>query len=183
MSQIGRKPIDLPENVQVKLENNFITITGPLGEMPMEFDNRISVKEEDSRILVSRASDEKRHRELHGLTRALIQNMVTGVTNGFKIELQLVGVGFSAEVKGGGYIMLNLGYSHPIILEIPDGINIDTPNQTTIVISGIDKQSVGQVAAKIRSFRKPEPYKGKGIRYSDEYVRRKAGKAIGATGG
>ena len=182
MSQIGRKPIEIPEKVQINLKDNFITVTGPLGEMPWTFDKRISVKVDESQLVVERSSDEKRHRELHGLTRAIINNMVVGVTEGFKIELQLVGVGYTAEVKENRFIVLNLGYSHPIIMEIPSGIKIETPNQTTIIVSGIDKQSVGQVAAKIRSFKKPEPYKGKGIKYSNEYIRRKAGKAIGATG-
>jgi len=131
------------------------------------------------KIVITRTTDQKKHRELHGLTRALIANMVTGVSTGFKKELTLNGVGYSADSKNGVFLILNLGFSHAIYLEIPKGISIETEKLTKIIISGIDKQQVGQVAAKIRSFRKPEPYKGKGIRYSDEFIRRKAGKTVG----
>ena len=179
MSQIGRKPINIPEDVDVTIGNGSIIIKGKLGELIQSYDPIINVTHQDNLVVVSRPSDEKRHRELHGLYRSLIANMVQGVSEGYKRELQLVGVGYTADASKGDFMLLNLGFSHPIYFEKPDGIKFETPNSTTIIISGINKQSVGQVAAKIRELRKPEPFKGKGIRYSDEFVRRKAGKTVG----
>ncbi len=179
MSHIGKKPIDIPEGVQVEIKGGcLINIKGKLGELSQSFSSEIKVSVEDKLVNVTRPTDGKTHRELHGLTRALISNMVSGVTEGFKKELTLVGVGFTASSKG-SMLLINAGYSHPIYFQKPEGIEFETPNATTIVVKGIDKQSVGQVAAKIRSIRKPEPYKGKGIKYTDEHIRRKAGKTVG----
>ena len=179
MSRIGIQPIEIPEKVNITVNNNIVNVSGALGELTYLYDNNIDVKVEENMVYVSRLSENKKNRELHGLTRALINNMVLGVSNGFKKELQLNGVGYSAEQKQNKFLQLNLGFSHPIIIEIPKELKVETPNNTTIIISGINKQYVGQFAAKVRSFRKPEPYKGKGIKYSDEIIRRKAGKAIG----
>jgi large subunit ribosomal protein L6 len=179
MSQIGRKPVDIPEGVEVTIATGSIAVKGKLGELSQKYNSVIKFSQEDSKIVVSRLSDEKEHRELHGLYRALVANMVKGVSEGYKKELQLVGVGYTADATRGSFLLLNLGFSHSIYFEKPDGIKFETPNTTTIIVSGIDKQSVGQVAAKIRALRKPEPFKGKGVRYSDEIVRRKAGKTVG----
>ena len=179
MSRIGIQPIEVPEKVNIIIKNNFINVSGSLGELKYLYDKNINVKVENNMVHVSRISEGKKNRELHGLTRALINNMVLGVSSGFRKELQLNGVGYSAEQKQNKFLQLNLGFSHPIIIEIPEELKVETPNNTTIIISGINKQYVGQFAAKVRSFRKPEPYKGKGIKYSDEIIRRKAGKAIG----
>lgn len=176
MSQIGRKPIEILDGVEVNISAESISVKGKLGELSMNYNPAITIGQEDNKILVSRPSDEKEHRELHGLYRALVANMIEGVANGYKKELQLVGVGFTADANKGNFLLLNLGFSHPIYFEKPEGIKFETPNATTIIITGIDKQAVGQVAAKIRELRKPEPFKGKGVRYSDEVVRRKAGK-------
>lgn len=147
--------------------------------MSEDYNSVMSISLENNILVVSRPSDEKQHRELHGLYRALIANMIQGVSEGYKKELQLVGVGYTADANKGNFLLLNLGFSHPIYFEKPEGIKFETPNTTTIIVSGINKQSVGQVAAKIRALKKPEPFKGKGIRYSDEVVRRKAGKTVG----
>ena len=179
MSQIGRKPIDVPEGIDVTIGSDSIVVKGKLGELSQEYNSMIKISQENDMLVVSRSSDEKQHRELHGLYRSLIANMIQGVSEGYKRELQLVGVGYTADANKGNFLLLNLGFSHPIYFEKPEGIKFETPNTTTIIISGIDKQSVGQVAAKIRALRKPEPFKGKGIRYSDEVVRRKAGKTVG----
>ncbi len=179
MSRIGRKPVQIPDGVTVKQDGSLITVKGSMGELSHEFPQDIVIKIADNQIDVTRPSDEKKYRELHGLTRALLANMVNGVSKGYKKELKLNGVGYTADAKSGKFIILNLGYSHAIYFQIPEGIKIETPNPTTIFVSGIDKQKVGEVSAKIRSFRKPEPYKGKGIRYVDEFVRRKAGKTVG----
>ena len=179
MSRIGMKPIVVPEKVNVKIDNNNIVVSGALGELNFIFDKSIDVKLDENLINVLRLNEDKKSRQLHGLSRALINNMVLGVSKGFKKELQLNGVGYNAEQKLNKFLQLNLGYSHPIIIEVPSELKVETPNNTTIIISGINKQYVGQFSAKIRSFRKPEPYKGKGIKYSDEIIRRKAGKAIG----
>ena len=179
MSRIGKKTIILPDGVSFRCKENSVTVKGKLGELTQKFDPAIKIEEIDGALVVTRSSDIKKHRELHGLSRALLANMVSGVTDGFKKELLLNGVGYAADAKDGVVLIMNLGFSHAIYFEIPDGINIETVKLTRIIISGIDKQKVGQVAAKIRSFRKPEPYKGKGIRYSDEFVRRKAGKTVG----
>jgi len=176
MSRVGKKPIPIPDKTQVSIDNQAVTVKGPRGSMSLEVHSEMAVAVEDNNIVVSRPSDLKRHRALHGLTRALLNNLVVGVTEGFKRELQIIGVGYRAEMKGKTLVM-QLGYSHPVVMVPPEGISIDVrPKENIVTVSGNDKQMVGQVAAKIRSFRKPEPYKGKGVRYIDEHVRIKAGK-------
>ena len=181
MSRVGRKPIPLEKGVKIEIKGSAITVSGPKGELGAEVHRAIHVDVKDNQILVGRSGDLKIERALHGLWRALIQNMVKGVTQGFSRKLELVGVGYRAEIKG-KKLQLALGFSHPILFAPPDGIKIEAPTQTSITISGIDKQLVGQVAAKIRSFRPPEPYKGKGVKYEGEVIRRKAGKAAAASG-
>jgi large subunit ribosomal protein L6 len=181
VSRIGRKPITIPQGVKVQKSDLQINVAGPKGELNARVHPDVTVEIKDNTITVQRPSDVKQHRALHGLWRALIQNMLNGVTAGYSRKLELVGVGYRAEMKG-KKLQLALGFSHPILFQPPDGIKIETPSQTNVTISGIDKQLVGQVAAKIRSFRPPEPYKGKGIKYEGEYVRRKAGKAAAASG-
>ena len=177
MSHIGKKPIDIPEGVEVNVsDSNQVSVKGKLGELSQEFDSKLTIDKDEKVIKVAIPEDTKKFRELHGLTRALIANMIEGVSNGYVKELSLVGVGYTADAKNSNYLLLNLGFSHPVYFEKPDSITFETPSQTSIIVKGIDKQAVGQVAAKIRSLRKPEPYKGKGVRYSDEIVRRKAGK-------
>ena len=185
MSQIGKQAIEIPDKVsiEVDLKVGMVEVKGPLGTLTQNVDSRVTVTAKDGLISVSRKTDNKKDRELHGLYRSLINNMVHGVCNGFSKELNLVGVGYTADASKGNFLLLNLGFSHPIYFEKPEGINIETPNATTILIKGINKQMVGQVAAKIRSLRKPEPYKGKGVKYSDEIIRRKAGKTVGAGAG
>jgi large subunit ribosomal protein L6 len=178
MSRIGRKPITIPSGVTVAVEGSTVKVKGPKGELSRTFEPSMKVRVEDNEILVERPSDEKRERALHGLTRALLANMVAGVTEGFKKTLEIVGVGYRAEKKGKN-LVVSVGYSHPVNYPEPQGITLSTPAPTTIVIEGIDKQKVGQVAAELREFRPPEPYKGKGIRYQGEQVRRKAGKTAG----
>ena len=182
MSQIGKQKIEVPDKVSIDIneKNGQVHVKGPLGDLIQNIDSRIEVSVKDDLIAVNRKSDNKKDKELHGLYRSLINNMVHGVSNGFSKELNLVGVGYTADASKGNFLLLNLGFSHPIYFEKPEGITIDTPNATTILIKGINKQMVGQVAAKIRSLRKPEPYKGKGVKYSDEVIRRKAGKTVGA---
>ncbi len=182
MSRIGKQPVPIPEKTKIDINGANVTVTGPKGSLSFEVPPDINVAIEEKELVVKRKSDLKKNRALHGLTRALIYNMVEGVNKGYKKELQIVGVGFRAEVKG-KIMVMNLGYSHPIIFRPPEGIHIVVePKENRIEVSGIDKQLVGQVAAKIRSFRKPEPYKGKGIRYMGEHVRHKAGKTAGSTG-
>ncbi len=176
MSRIGRKPVTIPKGVNVKSADGSLTVKGPKGELSARVHPSISVKLEGDQALLSRVSDTKKDRALHGLWRALLQNMILGVTDGYSKKLEIVGVGYRAELKG-KKLQLQIGYSHPILFNPPDGIKIEVPTQTNITISGADKQLVGLVAAKIRSFRQPEPYKGKGIKYEGEYIRRKAGKA------
>ena len=179
MSRIGKLPIDIPDNVTVDLsKENLMIVKGPKGELSNKFSPHMDITVEDKRILVARRNDEKLARSLHGLTRALISNMVEGVKTGFSKKLEIVGIGYKAELKG-KKLLINIGYSHPIIVSVSDDISLSTPSPTEIIISGIDKELVGLVSAKIRSFRKPEPYKGKGIKYSGEYIRRKAGKTAG----
>jgi len=178
VSRIGRKPIEKPEGVQVTLQGSAVSVQGPKGTLAMEIPSGIQVEVEDNRVMVSRESDEKKHRALHGLTRALLANMVEGVTKGFEKRLDLVGVGYRAQLQG-KKLVLSVGYSHPEEVDPPQGIEIEVPAPTKIVVKGIDKQQVGEVAARIRAIRKPEPYKGKGIKYETEVVRRKAGKAGG----
>jgi len=180
MSRVGNAPIDVTEKVSVDIgANNLVTVKGPKGELSLQVDPEIGLSLEDATLTVSRPTDQKRHKTMHGLYRSLLNNMVTGVVEGFTRELEVIGVGFRASVQN-GILELALGFSHPIYFVPPDGISIDVDTKrgknTFVVVSGIDKQMVGQVAAKIRSLRPPEPYKGKGVRYSDEYVRRKAGK-------
>ena len=176
MSRIGKKPITIPAGVDVKLDGNNVTVKGAKGELSYTFNADITVAVEGNEIIVTRPSDVKEHRALHGLTRTLIANMVEGVANGYKKELQVNGVGYRAQKQGKDLVM-NLGYSHQVIMPEVDGITVDVPNNTTIIISGPDKQKVGQFAAEVREKRPPEPYKGKGIKYVDEYIRRKEGKA------
>lgn len=176
MSRIGRKPVEIPKGVIVTLKDGGITVKGPKGELQEQIHPDISVEVKDGQVLVMRHSEETKSRALHGLWRALIHNMVVGVTEGYTRKLEIVGVGYRAEIKGSRLNLL-LGFSHPIVFSAPDGVKIEAPTQTSIVISGVHKQLVGLVAAKLRSLRPPEPYKGKGVKYEGEYIRRKAGKA------
>ena len=178
MSRIGKKPVVIPAGVTVTQSGHNIKIKGPKGELQNEFHQNISISVKGNEITVTRPDDAKENKALHGLTRALLQNMINGVTNSYQKTLDIVGVGYRAELKGKN-LLINIGYSHPIYFMPPDGVALQTPTQTQIVISGIDKQLVGLVAAKIRSIRQPEPYKGKGIKYSDEQILRKAGKTAG----
>ena len=178
MSRIGKKPIELTKGVTVSREGDVLKVKGPKGELRQKLVSNISVEVTENEIIVTRPNDTKQNKSLHGLTRALIQNMVTGVTTSYTKTLDIVGVGYRVELKGKN-LLLNIGYSHPIYLIPPDEVTLEVPTQTQIVVSGSDKQLVGQVAAKIRSFRKPEPYKGKGIKYSEEHIQRKAGKTAG----
>lgn len=179
MSRIGRKPVSIPAGVTVKVENGNVTISGPKGTLVQDYDNKvITVKVENNEVIVSRANDVNHTRAKHGLYRALINNMVKGVTEGFERNLEIKGVGYKAQVQG-NKLVLNLGYSHPIEMEAIEGIKIECPTMTTIKISGIDKQKVGQFASNIRDLRPVEPYHGYGVRYDDEYVIRKVGKAAG----
>ncbi|MCX7779978.1 MAG: 50S ribosomal protein L6 [Negativicutes bacterium] len=178
MSRIGRMPIPVPSGVTVKIDGNVVSVKGPKGELSREIPKDITVEQAEGALYVKRPSDEKEHKSLHGLTRTLIANMVTGVTQGFSKTLEIAGVGYRA-AKAGTKLNLTLGFSHPVEVEPPKGITIDVPAPTKIIISGIDKEAVGALAAKIRSFREPEPYKGKGIKYEGEIIRRKVGKAGG----
>lgn len=178
MSRIGKKPVLVPKGVTVTLSGNFLKVRGPKGELENHFHRAMKIDVKENEVNVTRPNDLKENKALHGLTRALIQNMVNGVTKGYEKSLEIVGVGYRAEMKGKN-LLLNIGYSHPIYFMPPDGIVLQTPTQTQITISGIDRQLVGMVASKIRSIRKPEPYKGKGIKYSDEQIQRKAGKTAG----
>lgn len=175
MSRIGNKSIIVPAEVQVKLEGQKITVTGPKGTLEREIHRNISVEMEENTIKVTRKNDEPANRSLHGLTRTLIQNMIIGVTSGYNRELQINGVGYRVQ-KQGNNLNLTLGYSHPVIFEAPVGITFDVPNANTIIVNGIDKELVGQTAAVIRSKRPPEVYRGKGIKYAEEVIRRKEGK-------
>lgn len=175
MSRIGRKPVAVPESVTVELAPGRVAVKGPKGELSQALSPEMTVEQEDGVVTVSRPTDRGEHRALHGLTRSLIANMVEGVTEGFEKRLEIQGVGYRAQLKGKS-LELALGYSHPVSVEPPEGIEFEAPSQTEVVVRGIDKQLVGQVAADIRKRRPPEPYKGKGIRYSDEHVVRKVGK-------
>ena len=176
MSRIGREPVAIPAGVTVTVaEGNVVTVKGALGELTEAFSPVLGISVEGATLTVTRPNDDKEVRALHGLTRAKISNMVSGVTNGFSKKLEIVGVGYKAE-KQGKKIVLNLGHSHPIYFEEADGISFDVPDSTTIIVKGIDKQKVGQVAATVRSKRPPEPYLGKGVKYTGEKIRRKAGK-------
>lgn len=175
MSRIGRKPISLPPSVEIKIEDGVITVKGPKGVLSQSIPEDITIEQQESELLVTRPSDAKKHRAFHGLTRALVANMVTGVTAGFEKKLEMVGVGYRAQMQG-NKLVINIGFSHPIEIEPPAGIEFEVPAVTKITVKGIDKQLVGNTAADIRAIRKPEPYKGKGLRYENEVIRRKAGK-------
>jgi large subunit ribosomal protein L6 len=177
MSRIGKAPITVPSGVEVGVTGSTVKVKGPKGELSREIPDRVTVRQDGDSILVERTDDTREARALHGLIRSLVANMVTGVTEGFRKELDIVGVGYRAAAKGGSSIELALGFSHPVVVDAPPGIEFVVPQPTRIEVHGIDKQLVGQVAADIRAWRKPEPYKGKGVRYVDEHVRRKAGKA------
>ena len=176
MSRIGKKPITIPAGVDVKLNGSEVTVKGPKGELKNTFNSAMNIAVEGNEIVVTRPSDAKEHRSLHGLTRTLIANMVEGVTNGYTKELEVNGVGYRAQKQGKNLVM-NLGFSHQVIMEEIPGITIEAPTPNKFVISGADKQMVGQFAAEVREKRPPEPYKGKGIKYADEHIRRKEGKA------
>ena len=177
MSRVGKKPVNI-KDITFTQDENEVKVKGKLGELSMTVPGNIKVEVQEEEVVVTRPDDQKVNRAMHGLTRALLQNMVTGVSEGYSKELTIIGVGYRAELKGKN-LLLSLGYSHPIYFAPPDEITIEVPLPTQIIIKGIDKELVGLVAAKIRSFRKPEPYKGKGIRYSDEVVIKKAGKTAG----
>jgi large subunit ribosomal protein L6 len=177
MSRIGKSPISVPSGVDITLSAGSISVKGPQGTLSRSLPGEITVRQEDSTLVVERPNDERQNRALHGLTRSLVANMVTGVTTGFTKELEIVGVGYRATAKGPNAIELALGFSHAVPVQAPDGITFEVPAPTRIIVKGIDKEKVGQVAADIRKIRKPEPYKGKGVRYAGEYVQRKAGKA------
>lgn len=175
MSRIGNLPIVIPEKVEIKIIGEVVEVKGPKGQLSSTISPKINISQEDKQLIFTRSSEDKDTVALHGLARALVNNMVVGVITGYEKTLLVEGVGFKVETKGNNLI-LNIGFSHNIVFKIPKAVAIETPNPNTIKVSGIDKYIVGQIAAKIRSFKKPEPYKGKGIRYHDEYVRRKAGK-------
>ncbi|ELK46831.1 50S ribosomal protein L6 [Halobacillus sp. ACCC02827] len=175
MSRVGLKTLEIPEGVEITQDNNTITVKGPKGELTRTFHQDITVKIEDNVLSVSRPSDHKDHRALHGTTRSLIGNMVEGVSKGYEKSLEIIGVGYRAQ-KQGQTVVINAGYSHPVEVENREGIEIEVPTNTKVIVKGIDKELVGAVAAKIRAIRPPEPYKGKGIRYEGEHVRRKEGK-------
>lgn len=177
MSRIGRKPIPVPSGVDVAIVERTISVKGPKGQLSITIPGEMAVKQEESTLFVERPNDERQNRALHGLTRSLLNNCVTGVTEGFTKELEIVGVGYRAQAKGPKALELALGFSHPVNVEAPEGITFQVPSPTSIIVEGIDKELVGLVAANIRKIRKPEPYKGKGVRYKGEYVARKAGKA------
>jgi len=176
MSRIGKNPVPIPAGVEVSVEGSTIRVKGPRGELSRTMAQDITVEKEGDEIVVRRPSDEAKHRALHGLSRTLVANMVEGVTDGFRKTLEIVGVGYRAEKKPFG-LTLNLGYSHPIDYPAPEGIELNAPSPTVVEVTGVNKEVVGQVAAEIRGLRPPEPYKGKGVRYRGEVIRRKAGKA------
>ncbi len=176
MSRIGKAPVPIPGGVEVKVNGQTVTVKGPKGGLERTFAPNVTVAVADGEAVVTRSDDTRQSRALHGLTRALLNNMVVGVSDGFRKELQAVGVGYRASLKGKDLELL-VGFSHPVVMQAPDGVDVEVPEPTKIIVSGIDKEKVGQFAAEVRSVRPPEPYKGKGIRYVDEYVRRKAGKA------
>lgn len=177
MSRIGNAPVTVPSGVDVTVADGTVTVKGPKGTLSRNIPGDIEIQQADGTLTFVRPNDERKNKALHGLTRSLVNNMVIGVTDGYKKQLEIVGVGYRAEAQGANALRLNLGFSHPVNVTAPDGITFEVPAPTQVVISGIDKEVVGQVAANIRSIRKPEPYKGKGVRYSGERVLRKAGKA------
>lgn len=175
MSRIGKKPIPVPQGVEVQIDGATVKVKGPKGQLQRELHREMLIKLEENNIIVERPSENKMHKQLHGLTRTLVANMVEGVTNGYQKNLELVGVGYRAQ-KQGNKLVLNMGYSHPVEMDPPDGIEIEVPAQTKIEVKGVDKELVGAFAANVRAVREPEPYKGKGIKYANEQIRRKAGK-------
>jgi large subunit ribosomal protein L6 len=181
MSRIGRLPITIPSGVDVTIDGRNVTVTGPRGSLSRSLHPDMTVSREDGTLVVTRPTEQKTHKQLHGLTRTLVNNMVVGVTDGYRKGLEITGVGYRAALNG-KKLTLNLGYSHQIEIDPPDGISFEVENPTRLAVVGIDKELVGQIAAKVRATRKPEPYKGKGVRYAGEYIRRKAGKA-GKIGG
>lgn len=176
MSRIGKLPIEVPSGVDITVSGAEVSVKGPKGTLSRSFNDRVAVAVEDGSCVVSRQNDDRESKAMHGLVRALMNNMITGVSTGYSKTLKIVGIGYRAAASGKG-LELQVGFSHSVRVDAPDGINLEVPDTTTIIVSGIDKELVGQVAANIRKVRPPEPYKGKGIRYEDEYVRRKAGKA------
>jgi large subunit ribosomal protein L6 len=176
MSRIGKAPVNLPSGVEVSVVDRTITVKGPKGSLSRDLPGEIEVSVDGGVLTCTRPNDERFHRAQHGLTRSLVNNMVVGVTEGFKKNLEIVGVGYRAEAQGPSSLRLSLGFSHPVYVEAPDGITFEVPVPTQIVVNGIDKEVVGQIAANIRSLRKPEPYKGKGVKYAGERILRKAGK-------
>ena len=182
MSRIGRQPVPMPANVKVSVADSTIQVEGPKGKLSLNYRREIDVKVDEAgrQVLVSRGDDERQTRALHGLTRSLIANMVEGVTNGYTKKLEIVGVGYQAQLKAANTVALQVGFANQIVLQAPPGVSVVVPDATHITISGTDKQAVGQFAAVVRKVRPPEPYKGKGIRYEGEVVRRKAGKAFGS---
>ena len=179
MSRIGQNPVLIPEGVKVSLEDSAVKVSGPNGSLEFNFRKEMIISQNDGLIIVERGSDNREQKSLHGTTRQMINNMVIGVSEGFSKELEIIGVGYQAQVQG-SRLQLQLGFSHDVYFDMPDGIKVTAANRTEVKVEGIDKQLVGAVAAKIRSFRPPEPYKGKGIRYKGEYVRSKQGKTVGA---
>jgi len=177
MSRIGKQPIAIPSGVEVSISGQHVAVKGPKGTLELDAPGEIAIATEGDQVVVTRPDDERRHRALHGLTRSLVSNMVVGVSEGFVRELEIVGVGYRATAQGPSKLELQVGYSHTVPVEAPEGITLEVPTPNRIIVRGADKQLVGQVAANIRKVRKPEPYKGKGIRYSDERVLRKAGKS------
>ncbi len=175
MSRIGKQPVPIPDGVEVDVQPGTVTVKGPKGELSQAIDRDMTVKVDDGTVVVTRPTDRGDHRALHGLTRSLIANMVEGVTEGFEKRLQIQGVGYRAQLKGKA-LEMSLGYSHPVSLPAPEGIEFEVPQPTEVIVRGIDKQLVGEMAARVRKSRPPEPYKGKGVRYVDEYVARKVGK-------
>ncbi|HLF98995.1 MAG TPA: 50S ribosomal protein L6 [Acidimicrobiia bacterium] len=180
MSRVGKNPITLPKGVEIRVEGAHLVVKGDKGQLEHDLPEGIGLEQDGEVLTITRASDARQQRALHGLTRALVANMIVGVSEGYAKRLEIVGVGYRCAAQGPTALELQLGYSHPVKFEAPDGVTFEVPEPTKISVLGIDKQLVGQVAADIRKLRKPEPYKGKGIRYADEYVRRKAGKAAGA---
>jgi large subunit ribosomal protein L6 len=177
VSRVGKEPIPIPSGVEVSLEGRRVVVKGPIGTLEHTAPETIRITREDDQLVVTRPDDERENRALHGLTRSLVNNMVVGVSQGYSRELEIVGVGYRAQARGPSKLELQVGFSHPVPFEAPEGVTFEVPQPTRIVVKGADKQLVGQVAADLRKSRPPEPYKGKGIRYADEYVQRKAGKS------
>ena len=177
MSRIGNKPVQIPAGVEVAVNGNNVVVKGPKGQLELDVFEKLAINVEDNVLTVSRPDDERETRARHGLTRALIHNMVVGVSQGYEKKLEIIGTGYKAEMRGTTEILFNLGYSHPIVYELPDGVTAEVSKDFKITLRSADKEVIGQSAAVIRSFRKPEPYKGKGIKYADEVIRRKEGKA------